>query len=80
MAARRTLTQQEVAERFEIKVQLVRDLMKDLSKKKSSGIIKKKEAELRKDQQQAAVVSCIAQQINAKKSIQSVKTIRERVS
>ena len=34
-----------------VKVQLVRDLMKDLSKKKSSGIIKKKEAELRKDQQ-----------------------------
>ena len=47
MAARRTLTQQEVAERFGVKVQLVRDLMKDLSKKKGSGIIKKKEAELR---------------------------------
>ena len=52
-----------------VKVQLVRDLMKDLSKKKSSGIIKKKEAELRKDQQQAAVASYIAQLISAKKSI-----------
>ena len=57
----------------------MRDLMKDLSRKKSSGIIKKKEAELRKAQQQSAVVSCIAQQITAKKSIQSAKAIQEQV-
>ena len=51
LAARRTLTQQEVAERFGVKVQLVSDLMKDLSRKKGRGTIKKREAELRKDQQ-----------------------------
>ena len=69
LAARRTITHQEVADRFGVKVQLVYDLMKDLSRKKSSGIIKKKEAELRQAQQQSAVVSYIAQQITAKKSI-----------
>ena len=50
-----------MAERFGVKVQLVRDLMKDLSRKRGSGTIKKKESELRKDQQQAAVTSFIAQ-------------------
>ena len=55
LAARRALTQKEVAERFGVKVQLVRDLMKDLSRKKGSGTIRKREAELRKDQQQSAV-------------------------
>ena len=80
LAARRTLTQQEVAERFGVKVQLVRDLMKDISRKKGSSTIRKREAELRKDQQQAAVSSFIAQQITAKQSIQSAKAIRERVS
>ena len=61
LAAQKTLTQQEVAERFGVKVQLVRDLMKDLSRKRGSGTIKKKESELRKDQHQAAVTSFIAQ-------------------
>ena len=46
IASKRTLTYQEVADRFKVKVQVVRDLMKNLSKKKSSGIIKKKEKEL----------------------------------
>ena len=69
-----------MAERFRVKVQLVRDLMKDLSRKKSSGIIKKKEAEMRQAQQQSVVVSYIAQQIRAEKSIQSARAIREHVS
>ena len=61
-------------------MQLVRDLMKDLSKKKGSGTIRKKEAELRNDQQQAAVAACIAHQITSKQSIQSARAIRERVN
>ena len=80
LAARRTLTQQEVAERFGVKVQLVRDLMKDLSRKKGSGTIRKREAELHKDQQQAAVTACIAHQITSKQSIQSARAIREHVN
>ena len=69
-----------MAERFGVKVQLVRDLMRDLSKKKSSNIIKKKEAEVRTSKQQSAVVTFIAQQIDAKKSIQSVKVIQQQVN
>ena len=69
-----------MAERFGVKVQLVRDLMRDLSKKKSSSIIKKKEAEVRTSKQQSAVATFIAQQIAAKKSIQSVKVIQQQVN
>ena len=54
--------------------------MKDLSKKKSKSIIKKKEKEVQQAQQNQAVVSFITQQITAKKSIWSAKAIKEQVS
>ena len=41
------MTGQEVADHFRVKVQVVRDLMKDLNKK-SKVIIKRKEAEVRR--------------------------------
>ena len=44
-------THQEIADRFKIKVQVVRQLVTDLKRKGPASIIKKREAELKKERQ-----------------------------
>ena len=55
LAASRTRTSGEIASLYNIKVQVVYDLMKD-AKKKKTYFVKKKEVELRREKQHAAVV------------------------
>ena len=54
LAASRTRTSGEIASLYNIKVQVVYDLMKDAKKK--AYFVKKKEVELRREKQHAAVV------------------------
>ena len=78
LAAKRVLTQQEVADRFGIKVQVVRDLMKNLGKKRSV-ILKKRDAEVRKARQQSALTSVISQSLTSKQGIWSSKQIQAEI-
>ena len=71
-------TQQEVANRFGIKVQVVRDLMKKLGKKES-GILKKRQAEVLKARQLMALNSAITQHLISKEFIWSSKQIQAQV-
>ena len=64
-----------MADRFRIKVQVVRDLMKNIIKK-NSCIVKKREVEVRNFRQRAAVNYIISQNLNQKQVIWSSKAIQ----
>ena len=72
LLASRSRTYQEVADTFNVKVQLVRDLNKDL-KAKQVRFINKRKVEIRKVIQQAAITKSIQNAIDLNESIWNVK-------
>ena len=65
LVASKSRTCVEIAELFNVKVQVVYDLVKD-SKKKQVYFIKKKKAELRKSLHQAAVIKIVSNLLSSK--------------
>lgn len=59
IAASNNFTQQEIADKFNIKLWVVRDLTRAL-KQKNNSILKKRVAELEKARKQAILVSCLS--------------------
>ena len=67
-----------MADLFNLKVQAVRDLVKNLNKEQTYFINKRK-AEIRRVLEQAAIAGVLQYTINTKQSIWSVKQIQMRV-
>ena len=67
-----------MADRFGVKLQVVRSLMKDLGKQ-SSGIIKKRHAEIRKVREHVALEGVISENIMSKEYIWSSEQIQAQV-
>ena len=67
-----------MADLFNLKVQAVRDLAKNLNKEQTYFINKRK-AEIRRVLEQAAIAGVLQYTINTKQSIWSVKQIQIRV-
>lgn len=67
-----------MADLFNLKVQAVRDLAKNL-KKEQTYFINKRKAEIRRVLEQAAIAGVLQYTINTKQSIWSVKQIQMRV-
>ena len=74
MCAAQSRSNQEVADLFNVKLQLVRDLIKD-SKRKQKYFINKRKAEIRKVLQQAVIAGIVKTSLNQNKSIWNVKQI-----
>ena len=74
LAASKTRSHAEIALAFNIKVQLVGDLMKD-AKKKQVYFVKKKQAELRRAEQEAAIVLQVRKRLLDETPIWSAKQI-----
>jgi len=72
LAASRTRTSGEIAGIYNVKVQVVYDLMKD-AKKKKAYFVKKKEVELRREKQHAAVVKSVSTLLSNNQSIWTLK-------
>ena len=78
MASSKQKSGQEIADLFDIKVQAVRDLVKD-AKKKRVYFINKRARELDHVAATAAIVTAIQEKITCDESIWSARVIKERV-
>jgi len=74
LAASKTRSYAEIALAFNIKVQVVWDLMKD-AKKKQVYFVKKKQAELRRAEQEAAIILQVRKRLLDETPIWSAKQI-----